>query len=56
MNKLEFIESLAYIDENPEMIKKMGENGVLYVEKNYRWDVVIEKYKNAIEKVRKINQ
>ena len=56
MNKLEFIESLAYIDENPEKIKKMGENGVLYVEKNYRWDVVIEKYKNAIEKVRKINQ
>ena len=56
MNKLEFIESLAYIDENPEMIKKMGENGVLYVEKNYRWDVVIEKYKNAIEKVGKTNQ
>ena len=56
MNKLEFIESLAYIDENPEIMKKMGENGVLYVEKNYRWDVVIEKYKNAIEKVRKINQ
>ena len=38
------------------LMKKMGENGVLYVEKNYRWDVVIEKYKNAIEKVRKINQ
>ena len=56
MNKLEFIESLAYIDENPEIMKKMGENGVLYVEKNYRWDVVIEKYKNAIEKVRKIKQ
>ena len=56
MNKLEFIESLAYIDENPEMMKKMGENGVLYVEKNYRWDVVIEKYKNAIEKVGKTNQ
>ena len=53
MNKLEFIESLAYIDENPEMMKKMGENGVLYVEKNYRWDVVIEKYKNAIEVVMK---
>ena len=53
MNKLEFIESLAYIDENPEIMKKMGENGVLYVEKNYRWDVVIEKYKNAIEKVMK---
>ena len=56
MNKLEFIESLAYIDENPEMMKKKGENGVLYVEKNYRWDVVIEKYKNAIEKVGKTNQ
>ena len=56
MNKLEFIESLAYIDENPEIMKKMGENGVLYVEKNYRWDVVIEKYKNAIEKVGKTNQ
>ena len=53
MNKLEFIESLAYIDENPEIMKKMGENGVLYVEKNYRWDVVIEKYKNAIEEVMK---
>ena len=56
MNKLEFIESLAYIDENPEIMKKMSENGVLYVEENYRWDVVIEKYKNAIEKVGKTNQ
>ena len=56
MNKLEFIESLAYIDENPEMMKKMGENGILYIEENYRWDTVIEKYKNAIEKVNNINQ
>ncbi len=34
----------------------MGENGVLKIKKNYRWDVVIEKYKNAIEKVGKTNQ
>ena len=51
MNKLEFIESLAYIDENPEMMKKMGENGILYIKENYRWDIVIEKYKNAIERI-----
>ena len=48
-NKYEFIETLNFIITHPEISKKMGENGIKYVENNYKWDVVMEKLKKAIE-------
>jgi putative hexosyltransferase len=48
-NKYEFIETLNFIITHPEISKKMGENGIRYVENNYKWDVVMEKLKKAIE-------
>ena len=42
-NKYEFIETLNFIITHPEISKKMGENGIKYVENNYKWDVVMEK-------------
>ena len=54
-NKYEFIETLNFIITHPEISKKMGENGIKYVENNYKWDVVMEKLKKAIEFIININ-
>ena len=35
-NKYEFIETLNFIITHPEISKKMGENGIRYVENNYK--------------------
>ena len=52
-NKYEFIESLNFLIKNKEVRRKMGENGRRYVDKNYKWDVVMKKLKEAIEFVNK---
>ena len=52
-NKWEFIEALNYLIEDPKTSEKMGENGRKYVNKNYKWDVVMKKLKEAIEFVNK---
>ena len=54
-NKCEFIETLNFMIRYPEIMKKMGENGIKYVENNYEWDVVMKKLKNAIEFIININ-
>ena len=54
-NKYEFIDTLNFIITHPEISKKMGENGIKYVENNYKWDVVMEKLKKAIEFIININ-
>ena len=52
-NKWEFIEALNYLIEDPKTSEKMGENGRKYVNKNYKWDVVMKKLKEVIEFVNK---
>lgn len=54
-NKWEFVEALNFIANHPEIMKKMGENGIKYVENNYKWDVVMKKLKKAIEFIININ-
>ena len=34
----EFIISLVELIQNPEKLKELGKNGLLYVEKNHQWD------------------
>ena len=48
-NKWEFIETLNFMIRHPKIMKKMGENGIKYVENSYKWDVVIKKLEKAIE-------
>ena len=50
-NKWEFVEVLNFMAIHPEKMKKMGKNGIKYVNKNYKWDIVIKKLEKAIEYV-----
>lgn len=50
-NKWEFVEVLNFMAIHPEIMKKMGKNGIKYVNKNYKWDIVIKKLEKAIEYV-----
>ena len=50
-NKWEFIEALNYLIEDPKTSEKMGENGRKYVNKNYKWDVVIRKLQKGINEL-----
>lgn len=51
-NYQEFKACLDFMLEHPEVMIKMGENGEQYVQENYQWDVIIQKYVDAIESVR----
>ncbi len=50
-NFQEFKEALDYLQIHKSEYKIMCENGIRYVEKNYKWDVIIEKYKGLIDLV-----
>jgi len=47
----EFVEALDLIVHEESLRSALGENGRRYVRENYRWDVVIEKYRNLIDAV-----
>ena len=40
--------------KDPDLRRQMGENGRAYVEKNYRWDVIIAKYEKMFPKLRAV--
>lgn len=46
----EFKECLKFLCSNEEISKKMGENGRVYVENNYSWKNIEEKYLQLLEK------
>ncbi|MBQ9692096.1 MAG: glycosyltransferase family 4 protein [Clostridia bacterium] len=49
-NYFEFEGALRYILTNESVCETMGKNGAAYVEKNYRWDVIVGKLTDLIEK------
>jgi len=46
----EFEGCMNYLINNEEINRTMKENAIKYVEENYRWDVIIEKYIKIIER------
>lgn len=48
-NYKEFEASINYYLSNTKQYEIMRDNGKKYVEKNYNWDVIIQKYKSIIE-------
>lgn len=50
-NYSEFSMSLNLLLNSLQLRQKMGENGKSYVQKNYTWDTVIEKYKYYLEMI-----
>lgn len=48
----EFIAQLNYLETHPEIVKAMGESGYTYMNENYQWDVIIDKFRSLIEYVK----
>ena len=48
----EFVESLMLMIRDPRLRAGLGRNGREYVRRNYRWDVILEKYERVFAKVR----
>ncbi len=51
MDYREFAAVLEYLLTHPEQYAAMRENGRKYVEENYRWDVIVDRYRQLIETV-----
>jgi glycosyltransferase involved in cell wall biosynthesis len=48
----EFVESLKLLMGDHRLRAAMGQNGRVYVRKNYRWDVILSKYDRMFAKLR----
>jgi glycosyltransferase involved in cell wall biosynthesis len=51
----EFREAFSLLVEDPGLRVALGENGRAYVQRNHRWDAVIDKYQRILEEVRSPN-
>ena len=49
----EFVEALKLLLSDHELREAMGQNGREYIRKNYRWDVVLNKFERILSKIRK---
>lgn len=50
--KREFINRLRQMDTSEELREQMGEKGFSYVQKNYRWDLIMERLVQQIESLK----
>jgi glycosyltransferase involved in cell wall biosynthesis len=48
----EFVEALKMLVADPRLRAAMGRQGRAYVQRNYRWDVIISKYERMFAKLR----
>ena len=51
-NRDEFVECMQLLMRDPDLREAMGQNGREYVQKNYRWDVILSKYERTFANVR----
>lgn len=51
-DRYEFADALKLLLKDAPLRQAMGENGRAYVEKNYRWDVIISKYERMFTRLR----
>lgn len=50
-NYYEFEGQLNYLYSNEDVVEKMKDNGIKYVEENYRWDIITKKFLKLIEEI-----
>ncbi len=50
-NPDEFVETLGYLVENPDTADQLGRQGLEYVEKSYRWPVVMKKVEDFLQQL-----
>jgi glycosyltransferase involved in cell wall biosynthesis len=49
----EFAEALKLLLSSPQLRDSMGENGKLYFNKNYTWEVIENKYLAVVDELEK---
>lgn len=54
-SKQDFIKKLHKIDSSEKLRIQMGEKGASYVQKNYNWDLILQRLTNCIEYIGKKN-
>jgi Glycosyltransferase len=54
-NYYEFEETIRYLFENKDIYNSMKKNAKKYVDKNYRWDIIMKKFQDIISYVYKTN-
>jgi glycosyltransferase involved in cell wall biosynthesis len=50
-NAIEFIAGLDYLLDHPEAARQMGRQGLEYVDREYRWPIVLEKIDTLLARV-----
>jgi len=50
-NQKNIIEAMTILIKNPELRKKLGENGRKLIEKNYRWDKIAKEMESIYEEI-----
>lgn len=53
VSKRDFISHLHQIDSSEQLRKEMGEKGYEYVQKNYRWELIMERLITQIETIQR---
>ena len=51
-NYSNFESCLNYFLNNPDMAKKLGENGFNYVKKNYEWNTIVNSYVDFFQTIK----
>jgi len=51
-NRWEFVEALKLLTRDPGLRAAMGRNGKAYVNRYYRWDVILSKYERMMARLR----
>jgi len=54
-NTVEFIAALDYLLDHPDAARRLGEQGLAYVEREYRWPVVMGKIEGLLRNTELVN-
>jgi glycosyltransferase involved in cell wall biosynthesis len=47
-NTVEFIAALDYLLDHPDIARRLGQQGLAYVDREYRWPIVMEKIERLL--------
>ena len=50
-NAVEFMAALDYLLDHPEAARQLGRQGLAYVDREYRWPVVVAKIEELLQSV-----
>jgi hypothetical protein len=55
-NRWEFVEALRLLTRDPALRSALGQNGRAYINRNYRWDIILSKYERMMARLRPVQR